>query len=212
MTIIDPESFDEIENDSENDSLKSQVTKKPKLSAKARGKQRQSLRVNQSQKNQKGSDSMSVDSDSSWNDSQESSSEPSDTEFEDEQESPRVSQLIVNVESNPLPIQTPVIPQIPIIEIVDDDAEESVNEEAPPPTTNAPRRRRAPTKKRDQKAEIYEHHPELVSVWDDLEQETKVIEVKRAEQPVDVNVKLLPFQLEGLHWLQNQESSRVSLA
>ncbi|ODQ51753.1 hypothetical protein SAICODRAFT_8683 [Saitoella complicata NRRL Y-17804] len=50
------------------------------------------------------------------------------------------------------------------------------------------------------------HHPELETVWDDLEQ-LAVTEVKRAEQPAGLSLSLLPFQLEGLHWLRQQEEN-----
>lgn len=50
------------------------------------------------------------------------------------------------------------------------------------------------------------HHPELGSVWGDLENKPVNVPVKAA-QPAILTLKLLPFQLEGLHWLRQQESS-----
>lgn len=61
-----------------------------------------------------------------------------------------------------------------------------------------------------QKQEILDNHPELVSVWEDLEQQVALIQPERAEQPEHVNVKLLPFQLEGLNWLVKQEESPLN--
>ncbi|KAI8924852.1 SNF2 family N-terminal domain-containing protein [Entophlyctis helioformis] len=53
-------------------------------------------------------------------------------------------------------------------------------------------------------------HPELVHTWDKLKNEMEIIAPLQSLQPADVNVKLLPFQLEGLHWLQTQEEGRFS--
>ncbi|KAJ3040875.1 DNA repair protein rad16 [Rhizophlyctis rosea] len=72
-------------------------------------------------------------------------------------------------------------------------------------------RPRAPRKKKgENKASIYDHHPELVTVWDELEEDMKVIEPQMADQPSDVLVKLLPFQREGVFWMREQEESRFS--
>ena len=85
------------------------------------------------------------------------------------------------------------------------------DEAADPEPAVRQRRRRAPRKpKIDLKAEILLNHPELATVWTELEEETKVIETVMDVQPADVNVKLLPFQLEGLHWLKQQEESRFA--
>lgn len=50
------------------------------------------------------------------------------------------------------------------------------------------------------------HHPELESIWGDLETRPVIIPVKAA-QPAILTLKLLPFQLEGLYWLRQQEHS-----
>lgn len=50
-------------------------------------------------------------------------------------------------------------------------------------------------------------HPELIAVWDTLQtlRRDKTKQAPRAEQPEGVSISLLPFQLEGLYWLQHQE-------
>ncbi|PWN33964.1 uncharacterized protein FA14DRAFT_123824 [Meira miltonrushii] len=53
---------------------------------------------------------------------------------------------------------------------------------------------------------LVQHHPELATVWPDLQKKPKH-EVKQALQPTGLTIKLLPFQLEGLHWLTSQEKS-----
>ncbi|KAK9456921.1 SNF2 family N-terminal domain-containing protein [Dipodascopsis uninucleata] len=53
---------------------------------------------------------------------------------------------------------------------------------------------------------LYEHHPELTTVFDNLRERPKRA-VRKALQPPELTVKLLPFQLEGLHWLVEQEKS-----
>ncbi|KAJ3386689.1 DNA repair protein rad16 [Lobulomyces angularis] len=61
------------------------------------------------------------------------------------------------------------------------------------------------------KYNIYDGHPDLLTIWDELENVLKEKdEVVAAEQPKDVLIKLLPFQLEGLNWLQSQETSRFN--
>lgn len=52
---------------------------------------------------------------------------------------------------------------------------------------------------------LYESHPDLANVFPKLEAQA-VRSVKRAEQPAGLNLTLLPFQLEGLHWMVQQES------
>eukprot|EP00842_Homolaphlyctis_polyrhiza_P004367 jgi/Hompol1/4931/HPOL_004043-RA len=67
------------------------------------------------------------------------------------------------------------------------------------------RRRGQPKKK---KGPAIDYHPELKDVWDKLEQEVAVIAPLASLQPSEVTVKLLPFQLEGLNWMQQQEDSQ----
>ncbi|BGO98487.1 DNA repair protein rad16 [Rhodotorula toruloides] len=49
------------------------------------------------------------------------------------------------------------------------------------------------------------NHPELKTCWPDLA-ERPLTKVERAEQPALLTQKLLPFQLEGLNWLKQQEA------
>ncbi|KAI0750681.1 SNF2 family N-terminal domain-containing protein [Daedaleopsis nitida] len=51
------------------------------------------------------------------------------------------------------------------------------------------------------------HHPELRDVWGDLERDIAVVVPQKAEQPSNIKVQLLPFQLESLTWLKQQEKS-----
>ena len=56
---------------------------------------------------------------------------------------------------------------------------------------------------------LFECHPELVNVFSDLKNSAEYKPV-RAPQPPGMTIKLLPFQLEGLHWLLSQEDSKYS--
>jgi hypothetical protein len=53
---------------------------------------------------------------------------------------------------------------------------------------------------------LMEHHPELITVWEDLENsfQAKPIPV---DQPKDLVLPLLPFQKEGVGWMRDQEKS-----
>lgn len=53
---------------------------------------------------------------------------------------------------------------------------------------------------------LYENHPELINVFTDLKNAPKYV-AERAPQPDGMSIRLLPFQLEGLHWLLAQEDS-----
>jgi len=48
------------------------------------------------------------------------------------------------------------------------------------------------------------HHPELVNIWEDLENEP-MIKPEAVPQPEGLSLQLLPFQREGLDWLLKQE-------
>lgn len=73
---------------------------------------------------------------------------------------------------------------------------------------------RKPRKKKEPKVKVpyftrttnklYEQHPELKDVFPYL-QSVEKIKVERASQPEGMNIRLLPFQLEGLNWLTKQE-------
>ncbi|QLG70278.1 hypothetical protein HG535_0A02160 [Zygotorulaspora mrakii] len=56
---------------------------------------------------------------------------------------------------------------------------------------------------------LYGWHPELRSVFSNLK-EAPCYVAKRATQPKGMSIKLLPFQLEGLRWLINQEASKYN--
>ncbi|ORZ20124.1 SNF2 family N-terminal domain-domain-containing protein [Lobosporangium transversale] len=53
---------------------------------------------------------------------------------------------------------------------------------------------------------LLEFHPELATVWDDLEK-VGIQAPEAAEQPEGLKLKLLPFQREGLGWMRKQEKS-----
>ncbi|EDO15609.1 hypothetical protein Kpol_1006p5 [Vanderwaltozyma polyspora DSM 70294] len=55
---------------------------------------------------------------------------------------------------------------------------------------------------------LYEFHPYLKDVFIDLKNAPPYVP-HRAEQPEGMSIKLLPFQLEGLHWLVHQEDNSL---
>ena len=52
---------------------------------------------------------------------------------------------------------------------------------------------------------LEKHHPELVNIWGSLESDMAIIKPTQAPQPSGIAMKLLPFQLEGLYWMKQQE-------
>lgn len=56
---------------------------------------------------------------------------------------------------------------------------------------------------------LYDQHPHLKDVFPYL-QSVEKIEVKRVTQPPGMNIKLLPFQQEGLNWLRKQEDGEFA--
>ncbi|TKY84842.1 hypothetical protein EX895_005922 [Sporisorium graminicola] len=52
---------------------------------------------------------------------------------------------------------------------------------------------------------LIKHHPQLKSVWEDLQRTVAVIKPEEAEQPTGLTIRLLPFQREGLYWMTRQE-------
>ncbi|SPO26452.1 probable RAD16 - nucleotide excision repair protein [Ustilago trichophora] len=52
---------------------------------------------------------------------------------------------------------------------------------------------------------LIKHHPKLKNVWEDLQNTVAVIKPEEAEQPPGLNIRLLPFQREGLYWMTRQE-------
>lgn len=79
--------------------------------------------------------------------------------------------------------------------------------------------KRAPRKKKEPKVKVpyftratnrlYEQHPDLKEVFPYLGS-LAPHPVERATQPEGMNIKLLPFQLEGLNWLLRQEDGEFS--
>jgi len=52
---------------------------------------------------------------------------------------------------------------------------------------------------------LYRFHPELKTVWGDIEANIPIIAPVRAEQPKNLKLVLLPFQQESLYWMRLQE-------
>ncbi|KAI0772507.1 SNF2 family N-terminal domain-containing protein [Trametes elegans] len=52
---------------------------------------------------------------------------------------------------------------------------------------------------------LRKNHPELRDVWGDLERGIEIVVPTKAEQPEGLKVRLLPFQLESLFWMREQE-------
>ncbi|KAI8580767.1 hypothetical protein K450DRAFT_208493 [Umbelopsis ramanniana AG] len=86
--------------------------------------------------------------------------------------------------------------------------------ESPAPAANARTRNRRNRRQRPPRKswfarvneKLMEHHPELITVWEDLENsfQAKPIPV---DQPKDLVLPLLPFQKEGVGWMRDQEKS-----
>ncbi len=51
------------------------------------------------------------------------------------------------------------------------------------------------------------HHPELLTMWKDLEN-LPAIPTEKAEQPKNISRVLKPFQLEGLNWMKMMEKTQ----
>lgn len=60
-----------------------------------------------------------------------------------------------------------------------------------------------------QRLDLVTNHPELDTLWEDLEK-IPTIEPVQAQPPPGLYLKLLPFQLEGLNWLQKQEVTQFN--
>lgn len=81
-----------------------------------------------------------------------------------------------------------------------------------------PRKKRAPRKKKEVKPKLtpyerrtnrfYEAHPDMKGVFEQLEK-IPVRDPQRAIQPEGMTITLLPFQLEALHWMKEQEKSEI---
>ncbi|KAG0046707.1 DNA repair protein rad16 [Gryganskiella cystojenkinii] len=103
----------------------------------------------------------------------------------------------------------------------DDDSEDAESEEdsessdssAAPVAAPARRRRQSAAARRGRltwmekvNMQLLEFHPELATVWDELDQLRMVIP-EPAEQPKGLKLTLLPFQREGLGWMRKQENT-----
>ncbi|KAM7206503.1 SNF2 family N-terminal domain containing protein [Naviculisporaceae sp. PSN 640] len=67
----------------------------------------------------------------------------------------------------------------------------------------APRNARRAKKSRKR---LEDHHPELKTMWKDLEN-MPVLKAGKAEQPKSISRQLKPFQLEGLAWMRAMEGT-----
>ncbi|KIJ32343.1 hypothetical protein M422DRAFT_184579, partial [Sphaerobolus stellatus SS14] len=54
---------------------------------------------------------------------------------------------------------------------------------------------------------LYKHHPELKTVWGDVEASIPITIPEKGIQPAGLKLSLLPFQLESLYWMKKQEKS-----
>ncbi|KAJ3071472.1 DNA repair protein rad16, partial [Podochytrium sp. JEL0797] len=109
------------------------------------------------------------------------------------------------------------LPEDEAVEANDDEAVEEDDFDQVRPAPAAPvRRRAAPTRKTPeqlrtaQNERLWVHHPELRTVWDELAALPTIEIPEDCPQPQNVLIKLLPFQLEGVHWLLKQEQSRFN--
>ncbi|KAF9099278.1 DNA repair protein rad16 [Mortierella sp. GBA35] len=89
----------------------------------------------------------------------------------------------------------------------------SSSSESDAPAAPLPRRRRAAraaasrmTWMEKVNLQLIEHHPELGTVWDELDK-IGVIAPELADQPEGLKLTLLPFQREGLAWMRKQENT-----
>jgi DNA repair protein RAD16 len=64
--------------------------------------------------------------------------------------------------------------------------------------------RRAERRAKQDRARLELHHPELLTMWEDLKN-LPAIKTIRAEQPTNITRQLKPFQLEGLTWMKAME-------
>lgn len=65
---------------------------------------------------------------------------------------------------------------------------------------------RANSRAKTERARLELHHPELNTMWNDLENLPKIGSVK-IEQPTTINRELKPFQLEGVAWMKAMEET-----
>ncbi|KAK3308053.1 SNF2 family N-terminal domain-containing protein [Chaetomium strumarium] len=60
---------------------------------------------------------------------------------------------------------------------------------------------------RRDRARLEEHHPELTTMWKELE-DMPILKAGKAEQPESITRQLKPFQLEGLAWMMAMERTK----
>jgi len=59
---------------------------------------------------------------------------------------------------------------------------------------------------RMERARLVQHHPEINTMWNDLENLPKIGDVK-IDQPANINRELKPFQLQGVAWMRAMEKT-----
>ncbi|CCK68591.1 DNA repair protein RAD16 KNAG_0B01440 [Huiozyma naganishii CBS 8797] len=93
----------------------------------------------------------------------------------------------------------------------DDDEALSKKRKAPAKRAKSTKKRKAPkiTPYERNTQRLFENHPELKDVFPDLQNSPAYTPI-RSNQPEGMSIKLLPFQLEGLHWLLEQEAGKYA--
>ncbi|PBP25151.1 DNA repair protein RAD16 [Diplocarpon rosae] len=61
-------------------------------------------------------------------------------------------------------------------------------------------------RRRNERKRLESHHPELITMWDDLENLPKA-EENPIEQPANISRELKPFQLQGVGWMIEMEKT-----
>jgi len=66
---------------------------------------------------------------------------------------------------------------------------------------------RSERRARQDRARLEHHHPELLTMWEDLKN-AQSIKPEKAKQPTTISRELKPFQLEGLSWMKAMERTQ----
>ncbi|KAI1376494.1 SNF2 family N-terminal domain-containing protein [Hypoxylon crocopeplum] len=74
------------------------------------------------------------------------------------------------------------------------------------PTFEAPYR--CYYKKSKARKKLEQHHPEIKTMWDELEN-MPILKASKAKQPTTISRQLKPFQLEGLAWMKAMEGTEL---
>eukprot|EP00730_Choanoeca_flexa_P001336 TRINITY_DN10591_c0_g1_i4.p1 TRINITY_DN10591_c0_g1~~TRINITY_DN10591_c0_g1_i4.p1 ORF type:complete len:790 (+),score=184.36 TRINITY_DN10591_c0_g1_i4:29-2371(+) len=85
--------------------------------------------------------------------------------------------------------------------------EQDEKDEAAETKTKRAKKPKAPKESAEQR--LHRLHPEVRGVWADLKSSTDVSKLTLIEQPSDLKVTLLPFQVEGVSWMIQQERESV---